>query len=215
MCKLVEARLGKRRLKLWGPEDRHIVGTMRRSGRWYESDLLLVIKGLGIDGVFVDVGANIGSHTVAFHDACGAQRVIAIEPHEQNLRYLKKNAVGRRVRVVPTAVSCEKDTLRLDVPVSFDPQGYVLVEPDTIDDVLANVGERDVALIKIDVAKHYGFDALKSAARTISRCLPVIVVEACEQDEHEAIKGWLAAQSYVELGCYAATPTYLYVAEGP
>lgn len=201
-----------RLLRLKAPEASasHIVRTMKRTGRWYEHRLIEAIRRLRVEGVYVDVGAHIGTHTVAFSEVCRATRVVAIEPHERNLRYLRANAEGRSVKIVQTAVSSEWSMLRLDVAKVVHPDGHVFVEAESLDAVLVAIDERDAALIKIDVAKHMGFDALKSAAATIERCRPVIAIEACEEDEQQEVRAYLTERGYTLLGCFEATPTYLY-----
>lgn len=213
----VKARLGEHLLTMIGPAESHLVRMMRRTGKWYEHRLLMALREMGLQGCFVDVGAHLGSHTVAFCDALGARRVIAIEPHEGNLVYLRQNAATRPVAVVQAAVSSNSDPLTLSFRHGTNRTGRpirtIVVEPDTIDEILEMLDERAPVLLKIDVDKHHGFDALRSATRTIERARPVIAVEACEEDEHADITRWLAARGYEERGCYEATPTYLYTAE--
>lgn len=61
--------------------------------------------------VAVDVGANIGLHTLQMARAVGPQgRVYAVEPAPDNLKYLKRNIALNRlsqVEVLPWAASSE------------------------------------------------------------------------------------------------------------
>src|SRR5438309_1405344 len=69
----------------------HIQKLMRNSGQLYEHDLLYdaLCRDLG-PGVIIDVGANIGVHTVFFAKALGRQ-VIALEPFDTTFDVLKQN----------------------------------------------------------------------------------------------------------------------------
>ena len=65
-----------------GLEGDHISEIIRRSGCFYEADLLDLWASIPFDPshMMVDVGANIGNHTVFLGLAC-PNPILAIEPH--------------------------------------------------------------------------------------------------------------------------------------
>jgi FkbM family methyltransferase len=81
----------------------------------YETGLLLALIEPG--SVVLDIGANIGYHTVQFAQAVGpGGHVYAFEPDPDNLRVLRHNLRCNRltnVTVVPKAVAAASGTLRL------------------------------------------------------------------------------------------------------
>ena len=60
-------------------------------GRFYEQEELELIGRHFKGGVFVDVGANIGNHTIYALKFLGATKVIAFEPNPAAARILKVN----------------------------------------------------------------------------------------------------------------------------
>jgi len=79
-------------------------GTLERGTR------LLIPKLLGPGDVFIDVGANIGLHTLAAARAMqGVGRIVAFEPHEPTMRLLEKtvglNGFSGIVEIRQAAVS--------------------------------------------------------------------------------------------------------------
>src|SRR5690606_21717953 len=94
---------------------------------------------------YVDVGANIGNHTLFFAKVMG-QRVYSFEPFPENLRLLKKNialnGLEKLVRVVGKAAGATAGEGNLEVP-SENNLGMVRLAPSglackivALDDVL-------------------------------------------------------------------------------
>ncbi len=93
------------RLRVHDKPDRYISRRIREEGIWepYETALLLAI--LPPDGVFVDVGANIGYYTVIAAHVVGAGGVVlAFEPDQANFELLRENLELNACGSVVTAV---------------------------------------------------------------------------------------------------------------
>lgn len=60
-------------------------------GRFQELELLEEIQKMGLGGTYVDVGANVGNHTLFFASFTPASRVIAIEAHPLIASVLRRN----------------------------------------------------------------------------------------------------------------------------
>jgi FkbM family methyltransferase len=164
----------------------------------------------------VDVGANIGLHTVRLAKLAGrGGAVTAIEPDPGLARRIERNLLLNdlaNVRVVNAAASDKTGPVTLHRPDPGDPNraraslhGYSYLTGDaisvpavTVDEVC---GSERVALIKIDVEGHEGA-VVRGAAGVITRDEPSVVFEyapALLRDPAQSPFGWLAQRGYVML----------------
>jgi FkbM family methyltransferase len=169
----------------------------------------------------VDVGANVGVHTVRLAKLVGQDgEVIAIEPNPEVMQRAQRNAVLNgltNVRVVNAAADDRAGEMRLYRPSPWDTNrarasllhhpyltgATTTVPAVTVDDISA--GER-VALIKIDVEGHESAVVL-GAAKTIARNAPSIIFEYAPElldEDTESPFGWLAEQGYAMFAVRAA-----------
>jgi FkbM family methyltransferase len=161
----------------------------------------------------IDVGANIGVHTVRLARLVGSQgEVVALEPDAELARRLNDNLALNRlanVRVIQAAASERGgDTAALYRPDARDsnkgrasllPHSYLTgsasrVPTVTIDDV--NQGPVD--LIKIDVEGHEAA-VVSGAIRTIERYSPSIIFEYAPElllSKSSSPFGWLRDRGY-------------------
>lgn len=141
------------------------------------------------DGVFVDVGANIGLHTLAIaaHVAEGGS-VVAFEPHPLNHRLLVRNLRQNNLRhvVAENAGLAEFDTTLIG---SAQPGGgnwslasrgdhHFDVRLMRLDDYWRDHPLPRLDLMKIDV-EGAEVRVLRGARQTIARFRPLIVFEVC------------------------------------
>lgn len=141
-------------------------------------------------GVFVDVGANVGHHSLFMSRY--AREVHAFEPYEPVLarfrRMIEINHVSN-VTIYPVALGKEKARLRFFEPSETNLgtgsliegfQGgirpYKEVEVQIGDEALEKGGVRHVDLVKIDV-EGYEKPVLQGLVRTLSAHRPVVVFE--------------------------------------
>jgi len=148
-------------------------------------------------GVFVDVGANIGKYTIKVARQVGDNgRVISIEPESYNFEMLKANIkLNKLSNVTPLNVACwnKNEKLRLYLspsyvstgdhslknPVSMD---FVEVSALKLDDILKHLEIDHVDFIKIDAEGADG-EVLEGAEKTIARNPYLkIVFEATNED---------------------------------
>lgn len=135
------------------------------------------------DGVVLDVGANIGVLTVMLSDLAARGRVVAFEPSQENLRYLRAN-VGRRknVEIVEAAVASYDGHLQFDDNPDYPagahiaPGGNVSIPCRSIDSWALEHGLTRLDVMKIDVEGAEP-QVLSGAAETIRRFCPTIVAE--------------------------------------
>jgi FkbM family methyltransferase len=208
-----------RRIELWThPEPDHLATLIRRTGHFYEPDVLAKIHEIYLPGtIVVDVGANIGNHTVFFAAILGAP-VVAIEPYAPNHDVLQLNIAANGLETL-VHTHClalgDRDgsgSARIGDPGNL---GTVGVSAGAGDIPIRSLDgmrlDQPVGLIKIDVE---GGEAavLAGARHTIRRWFPDIMVEADGPDRFLATARQLHALGYVPRGRYAWTPTYLFSA---
>jgi FkbM family methyltransferase len=195
------------------PHD-HISNIIRRSGRPYEPMLVSIVRELTKPGcVIVDVGANLGNHTIYWAKA--GRRVIAFEPNALTrsalLESVRLNDLHGLVDVRSVALGAKAGTGTLQTLLVGN-QGAVAVEP-ADDGEIQVVRLDDLALprfsvMKIDVE---GFEesVILGARETIGRIRPIIVAEALQDDR--GVVSLLRDLGYHRLPIsLAGTPTYLY-----
>lgn len=141
-------------------------------------EMLAWRRALRDGGLFVDVGANVGTYTI-WAAELGAE-VIAIEPAEDTFALLHENIAlnGYQVTEVRAAAGDHCRTARftsgLDAGNSLAPDGPVVIDMVTID---ALIGDRRVVGMKIDV-EGFEIDVLRGAARALAdRRIGLIQIE--------------------------------------
>jgi FkbM family methyltransferase len=163
----------------------------------------------------VDVGANVGVHTVRLARLVGADgEVIAIEPDPDLVQRTNRNIALNglaNVRVISAAASERAGQTRLFRPSPHDTNrgtasllhhphltGIATAVPAvTVDDVCAGAA---VSLIKIDVEGHEAA-VVRGAADTIARHAPAVVFEYAPALGRDSVTqtpfGWLADSGYL------------------
>ena len=211
-----------RRIELWThPAPDHLATIIRGTGRFYEPDVLMKIQEVYLPGTaIVDVGANIGNHTVFFAAILGAP-VIAVEPYAPNHDLLQVNIAANgleglvRTHCMALGERDGEGSVRIGDPDNF---GTVSIQAGSgeipirsLDRIVQDRTDQPIGLIKIDVE---GGEAavLAGAQQTIRRWLPDIVVEADGADRFLATARRLHELGYAPRGRYAWTPTYLFSA---
>lgn len=197
---------------------------------FYEVDLLDYIRVItaperGPGAVAIDIGANIGNHSVYF-GAFVAERVLAVEPNPTVLPILRRNIECNvaNVRLFDCAVGESDARGRVVMPVNaVDNMGMArIVTVDggdataipvrTVDALVAELASDGAAIgrvlvMKIDV-EGMELDVLKGARATLERHRPHLFVEAWTAAELAALRAHLGSAGYVVLQHWAATPVY-------
>lgn len=208
--------------------DEHILRLIRTRRRFYESDLLDHLAAHAPrGGVYVDVGANIGNHSVFFGRFL-ADQVVAIEPDPRLLRILERNLRANGVTQWTTrgvAVGARPGTGRLSkrdgyegnagaqqvVPAAGGAEpGGTTVTIDTLDRVLGALGPEgteDVRLVKLDI-EGMELEALHGARDLLEAQRPDVVVEAAGDAEHAGVHSLLRRYGYRQVARFCSTPTY-------
>lgn len=161
----------------------------------------------------VEVGANIGSHTVPLARAAEAmgRRLLAIEPQPVLFQNMCANvALGRLLNVQAENCACAaqpgwlsfapQDYTRIGnfggVAMEAGPQasdGHQRVRSVPLDDLVDD--SWDVGLLKIDV-EGFEQEVLEGARRTIARHQPYIYIENDRVEKSRALIEWLWSVNY-------------------
>lgn len=196
----------------------HITQVMIESREFYEANLLAAIKEHAGAGIYLDVGAFIGTHTVFFAEECPSDLVLAFEPDERAYAALVGNANryrATRILAIRAAVHDRWTSVRTTETPGNRGMSRCLeggpVAAIGIDEFLDNpITRGPVALLKVDV-EGAELNVLRSAARTITTWRPVIVAEAHDKERLDMLDRYLAG--YELEGCYGKTPTYLWTSK--
>ena len=131
-------------------------------------EMLVWRQALRDGGLFVDVGANVGTYTI-WAAECGAE-VIALEPAADTFGLLQDNVAlnGYQVAAIQAAAGDRCGTARFtagrDAGNRLDPDGPVETRLVTIDSL---IGGRHVAGMKVDV-EGFEIDVLRGCTRALS-----------------------------------------------
>lgn len=181
-------RVADTTMRLWRHPGK-IAGYWRR-GKVYEGPLLTRIRRAGYRGVALDIGANVGNHTLWMAMVCRL-RVVAFEPVEVRdlADNVALNGLRRQVRVEPAALGDQPGTAHHTGAGRLSPGGGLPVR------TLDSYGLRGVRLVKIDVE---GMEpaVLRGGEMTIRRDRPTIWAEEHDQPEHDAIAAVLEPWGY-------------------
>ncbi|QBY00409.1 FkbM family methyltransferase [Rhodophyticola sp. CCM32] len=169
------------------PDDRIHKNHMR--GRFYESEQLAEIAGhMRKNGTYLDVGANVGNHTMYMLMFGGAAKVIPVEPNPEAIPLLTSNLIlnGLMDRVDLTALGYgldadSEDGLHIDNPRGN--LGWARLKRQTGEAGAISVrrgddlvGKTRIDMIKMDV-EGMEIGALQGLRETIARCRPKIFIE--------------------------------------
>jgi FkbM family methyltransferase len=208
-----------RRIELWThPEPDHMARVIGASRTFYELDVLMMCREIYLPGTaIVDVGANIGNHSVFFGTVLNAP-VHAFEPYQPNFELLEINIAANDLEGRVVATGCAVGQINgvgalhpgppenLGVTRMSFGTGEVPVR--SLDSFSI---EGPVGLLKVDV-EGAEVAVLRGASTLIRDWSPDIVVEAGDAAAFKSVAEILLSLGYVPHGRYAATPTYLFSA---
>jgi FkbM family methyltransferase len=191
-CRLIEARHG---LFLALRTDSGVAEELATTGLWEEAQVELFSRLVQPGEAVLDIGANIGCHTVALSGLVGdAGKVVAFEPQMQMYNLLNANIalnLCRNVLPFRLAAGSSAGKARMSA-VSYDEflpfgslgiqnagSGGEAVDVVRLDDFLPTLelGGAPVSFVKIDVQAHELF-VLKGAERLLGEAQPSISFEA-------------------------------------
>lgn len=177
-----------------------ILGRHYEQGRFYEDAMLDYIRSLGREGVYVDIGANIGNHTVFFDRFCASSEVHAFEPGDFAWPYLQENTGQcKHTTIHNVGLSSQNHAAENTVGnhhITFDARPLDEYELE------------NVCVVKIDI-EGMECPVLVGAAETILKSRPFLFIEA-HTDKEVAQQGEiLEPLGYTRLmKVWNGTPTF-------
>jgi FkbM family methyltransferase len=196
---------------------------------WYEEKLLDHIRKLNLNGVYIDVGGNIGNHSLYFLNHCKATKLFIFEPEENCYELLKKNlilnSIKKEYKLYNIAAWDYKTNLELIRYTSFNNMGIskvienktlnnnlnlnnIIIKANSLDNIIPN--NENIVLIKID-AESSESKILKGAINIIKMNFPIIICEAAKEEEFNQINNILLPLGYKTPNQrFNATPTYIW-----
>lgn len=203
-------------IRSFGAKD-HISRIIIESGQFYEIDLLRRAREFYLPNtIVVDVGANIGNHTLYFALALDAE-VYAFEPYKISFELLKQNIeinlLASKVHAYHQAVGKQKSKAHVINP-TLNNIGQAKIEISDSGEVSVCAlddfeFDSAVGIIKIDV-EGTEIDVIVGAKRTILKYKPIVFVEAATYDAFKAVAQIFYSLDYAPVGRYGFTPTYLF-----
>lgn len=191
-----------------------------KAGKVYEQVFLDHVRTSAREGVYLDVGAHLGTHTVWFAKLCPSTQVHAFEPVSRYAEVVRRNIVANDLQGKVTLHNIglsdvpgeATNYLSPEHQVGFaDSDGQGVTETFAVrrlDDVVSG----PVAVIKLDV-EGMEVKALQGARRILSRYRPTVFAEAHNEQRAADIAAALAPFGYRPTGkVFNATPTYEFAA---
>ncbi len=183
---------------LFNKNDNFIGRSLDIYGEWCEGELATLFQVLKPGHFVIDVGANIGTHTIPFaRKVTETGLVLAFEPQRQVFNYLGANLqLNNLLHVVPFQKAAGNAAGQVHIPLR-DPRiefnfGGVDVESDQegepVDVIeLDSLGLERCDMIKIDVE---GMErkVIEGAQGTIRKTRPILFVETTTVNHREVIE---------------------------
>lgn len=176
----------------------HIQFTILSSACFFEKDELMLVKNnfldLNKENVVLDIGSNIGNHSLFFAKVCNAS-VYAFEP-QKNLCEIAKfnfelNSVSDKVEVLNLALGAHRKAGKYKDFSSQNTGGTTIEETEFCKEfemeALDNFTFEKIDFIKIDV-EGYEQEVLKGAAKTLSRINCPIWIEIFPENKEAVTK---------------------------
>jgi FkbM family methyltransferase len=196
----------------------HIFKQINKTNNFYELNLLKKVESLNLTGVFIDVGANIGNHTIFFSENCNSSEVISIELDEKIFRTLNtniaENNLQNKVKTINLGVGEKNKKVKIsDIDKTNVGMTKIIgengnIEIKKLDDIIQD--KKNISLVKIDV-EGYETNVLYGMEKILLESSPVIIAELRNDEEFNVFQKFINNFGYVtDRINYASTPTYFW-----
>ena len=162
---------------------------IRSTKTFFEIDFLNYVKARYPDHTeIIDIGANIGNHSLFFANFLNCSVVHSFEPHPENIAILHKNldSFGKKCVIYETALSNKEGEMTLYNSQAENYGGFSLhsysngcsfiIKEKIPVKTLDSYNLTNISMIKIDVENHEN-EVLEGAKSTILRNKPIIFLE--------------------------------------
>lgn len=174
-----------------------ITQNVEKTGAWEQNQLSLYRRFIPDNGVFVDVGANVGVNSIFAKKRVPSARVISIEASENNFDILRDNADGTGIETHFLAIADHDGTIKFagaGTNAKISEHG-VSVPCSTLDSFARGIPNVD--LLKIDVE---GFtDVVLSGAKDTLQKTNRAIVEFSVGDVRHRFEGNINVEEHFEM----------------
>ncbi|WKD51445.1 FkbM family methyltransferase [Microbulbifer spongiae] len=186
----------------------------------YELEMLRGMASYMSPGDLVlDVGANVGNHTLYLAKIAGCQ-VLSFEPNESLCNAINNSLVYNKLnsKVVVHCVGVGSKPGKAHFK-QFDENnlgGQSLVIGNELEDSIQVIRldgldlDQHISAIKVDV-EGMELEVLEGAVEIIKRDLPNLYIECQTEQKFNEIHTWLSQYGYIYWHTYNATPTHLFL----
>lgn len=165
--------------------------------KFFEEDILRELQPyIKKNAVILDIGANIGNHSIYWVVRSNAKKIYSFEPVKDTFKILKKNVeineLSEKIKILNIGLSDKKinGSVSLYVQnniggthVKQNGNGTLLLEK--LDNI--KIAEDVVDFVKIDVEGHE-FQVLQGAEETLKKYKPTIFIEIFPENKHKVHK---------------------------
>ena len=175
---------------LTNPYDTYVSKSLEVYGEWSYGEVELLSKLLGPESNVVEVGANIGAHTVFIaRDICPSGLVYAFEPRRLlfqmlcanvalnglgNVHALQKAAGSKKDIILEGSMPTNQPSNQGGYPLGTIPGDSECIEVIVVDEMLSAL--RPISLLKVD-AEGFELDVLIGSQNLIKRDKPCLYLE--------------------------------------
>lgn len=198
---VVDARIEGKTAWFFVADNSDLIQRYHLQGKFYEAEELRLIAPHFKGGLFVDIGANVGNHSLYALGYLGAERVIAFEPNPMAWHVLEVNAQlnghGERVTIHRLGLSDAAGRAEVKLPFANIGGGWLETsDKGAIEIVVGDtlLADEPVAFIKIDT-EGMEMGVLRGLKATIARHRPTIFVEVLDTGIAE-FEAWCAEAGY-------------------
>lgn len=189
-----------------------VIKTIDKGKVWEKRISNKIYKDCIKDTIAIDIGANIGVHTVSMIDAVGKDGyIVAFEPQKLIKRCLNKTLKKRGNNFIISSnlvsnkngkvIFYSDGTGRSRIPIEGD--RYIkkwkktITSTITLDKYLTELNiKSSISLIKIDVEGHE-FEVLEGSKNTINKYKPIIYIEVWDKKgDHDKLISWCFNNNY-------------------
>ncbi|WP_024896935.1 FkbM family methyltransferase [Brucella rhizosphaerae] len=188
--------------------DSPLGASLKQYGEWAQFELNILLPLIRAGDTVIDVGANIGTHTIAFAAAVAhSGKVLSFEPQPVVAELLRKNLLANgfpEVVVRQQGVAEKKGFMHIEIPSYHDKSnvGAASLSNEAWDNSLKvpvikldALGLKQCRLIKID-SEGMGIKVLRGASELITKTRPFISLELDEIGEAQEIFDFFKAREY-------------------
>lgn len=200
--------------------------TLVETGKFFEHDSILAEsdKYLNKNSIVLDLGANIGNHTLYWNKITKVKKIYAFEPVDDTYEILERNIelnnivnnsisinhIGLGDKIGKASVAGKYDLYNIGgTNIKMDDNGDFNVT--TLDKFMEeNFKEDKIDLIKIDV-EGFEYQVLSGAKKTLAKYNPVIIIESFA-NKFEQVNSLLNSYGYKMIKDLGGS-NYVYIKE--